>query len=60
MVAILCHHNDEFHVDAELRVEIDNHSGSMGVEPYLGYEMRAMQYKENNENNKHHDDERER
>ena len=32
----------------------------MGEEPYLGYEMRAMWYKENNENNKHHGSERER
>ena len=40
--------------DAELRVEIGDHSRSMGEEPYLGYETGAMRYKENNENNKHH------
>ena len=47
-------------VDAELRVEIDDRSGSVGEEPYLGYEMRAMRFKENNENNKQHNDECER
>ena len=30
------------HNDAELRVKIDDRSGSMGSELYLGYEMRAM------------------
>ena len=34
--------NSHFRSDAELRVRIDDHSGSMGVEPYLGYKMRAM------------------
>ena len=46
--------------DAELRVGIENHSASMGAELYLGYEMSAMRCKENNENNKHHDSQRER
>ena len=46
--------------DAELRVGIDDRSGSMGVEPYLGYEMRAMRGKDNNEHNKYHGSERER
>ena len=45
--------------DAELRVGIDDRSESMGEEPYLGYEMCAMRYKENNKNNKHHGSERE-
>ena len=35
--------------DAELRVGIENHSASMGAELYLGYEMRAMRCKENND-----------
>ena len=45
--------------DAELRVGIDDRSGSMGAEPYLGSDMRAIRGRENNENNKHHGDERE-
>ena len=47
-------------VDVELRVGIDDRSGSMGAKPYLGYDMRAMRGRENNENNKHHGDEHER
>ena len=45
--------------DAELWVRIDDRSGSMGAEPYLGSDMRAMRGRENNKNNKHHGDERE-
>ena len=44
----------------ELLVGIDDRSGSMDSILYLGYEMRAMRDKENKENNKHHDNERER
>ena len=46
--------------DAELRVGIDDRSRSMGKELYLGYEMHAIRYKENNENNKYHGSKRER
>ena len=42
------------------RSESVDRSGSMGVEPYLGYDMRAMQDREINENDKHHDDKRKR
>ena len=38
-----CHENlSHALLDAELRVRIDNRFKSMGAEPYLGYEMRAM------------------
>ena len=45
-------------LDAELKVGIYDRSGSMGVAPNLVFDGRAMRGKENNENTKHHDDER--
>ena len=42
-----------------MRVGTDDRCGSLGTIVYIGYEMRAMRDKENNEKKKHHDSERE-